>query len=268
MHEFFPILKEEKSKFSTGATFIDYELNIKICQDPLKSWPIDNNPPQKRSLDSSDLGASSTCLSTVIHFYSQESKKIYVLNDEPPPKQSKIDDLFQNRQKYSERKYNLTNKIHIVVRDNGSNVVMAMDLAGFSHTGCFLHVPIIVKKTRTPRGKQILRQAQEREESRQNVLILDQPTRWSSTYNMIERFLSQKLAIRRLCFQIDELNNKNLTSYEWDILAMAFRDPQAADKAELALIRMVVDQKQQNQCLSENMVQKSNKHSNSSSKLS
>uniref|UniRef100_A0A915J7Y5 Transposase n=1 Tax=Romanomermis culicivorax TaxID=13658 RepID=A0A915J7Y5_ROMCU len=47
-------------------------------------------------------------------------------------------------------------------------------------------VQIIVKKTRTLRGKQILRQAQEREESRQNVLILDQPTKWSSTYNMIE----------------------------------------------------------------------------------
>uniref|UniRef100_A0A915KKG4 Uncharacterized protein n=1 Tax=Romanomermis culicivorax TaxID=13658 RepID=A0A915KKG4_ROMCU len=34
-----------------------------------------------------------------------ESKKIYVLNDEDAdeslPKQSKIDDLFQNRQKYS-----------------------------------------------------------------------------------------------------------------------------------------------------------------------
>uniref|UniRef100_A0A915HHL1 Uncharacterized protein n=1 Tax=Romanomermis culicivorax TaxID=13658 RepID=A0A915HHL1_ROMCU len=129
-------------------------------------------------------------------------------------------------------------------------------------------VRIIVKKTRTPIGKQILRKAQEREESRQNVLILDQPTRWSSTYNMIERFSSQKLAIRLLCFEIDELNNKNLTSKEWDILAMAFRDPQAADKAELALVRMVVDQKQQNQCLLENMVQKSDKHLNSSSKLS
>uniref|UniRef100_A0A915K3K3 Uncharacterized protein n=1 Tax=Romanomermis culicivorax TaxID=13658 RepID=A0A915K3K3_ROMCU len=34
----------------------------------------------------------------------------------------------------------------------------------------------------------------------------------------------------------------------------AFCDPQAADKAELALVRMVVDQKQQNQCLSENML--------------
>uniref|UniRef100_A0A915I8F7 Uncharacterized protein n=1 Tax=Romanomermis culicivorax TaxID=13658 RepID=A0A915I8F7_ROMCU len=35
----------------------------------------------------------------------KESKKIYVLNDEDadesPPKQSKIDDLFQNQQKYS-----------------------------------------------------------------------------------------------------------------------------------------------------------------------
>uniref|UniRef100_A0A915IP03 Uncharacterized protein n=1 Tax=Romanomermis culicivorax TaxID=13658 RepID=A0A915IP03_ROMCU len=36
----------------------------------------------------------------------------------------------------------------------------------------------------------------------------------------------------------------------------AFRDLQAKDKAELALVRMVADQKQQNQWFSENMVQK------------
>jgi len=44
------------------------------------------------------------------------------------------------------QQYGILNKVHLAVRDNGANVVCAMNLAGLKHTGCFLHTLNLVVK--------------------------------------------------------------------------------------------------------------------------
>lgn len=44
--------------------------------------------------------------------------------------------------------FGLLRKVHVVVRDNGINVVNALEQANFNHVGCFLHgLHLVVKNS-------------------------------------------------------------------------------------------------------------------------
>jgi len=60
--------------------------------------------------------------------------------------------------------------------------------------------------------------AQEREGMPRHALIIDQETRWSSTYLMLERFLVQKQAIILAYIEFEKFDIQMLESGEWAIL--------------------------------------------------
>lgn len=59
---------------------------------------------------------------------------------------------------------------------------------------------------------------QKRENLPAHKFIIDQPTRWCSTFFMAQRFLEQKKAVQLLCFEIDKLSSDCLTRNDWELL--------------------------------------------------
>ena len=68
------------------------------------------------------------------------------------------------------------------------------------------------------KAKTLLRGAQEKEHLPEHTLILDQETRWSSTYQMLERFLFQKKAIVLASLDMEKLPTRLLENHEWKTL--------------------------------------------------
>jgi len=116
-----------------------------------------------------------------------------------------------------------------------------MEVGGWNGVGCFLHalhlvvtnslksqaavlkmlakIRNVVRTLRhSTKAKTVLSKAQEREELPQHSLIIDQETRWSSTYYMLERFYEQKRAIMLACLDLDKIKLRLLDSNEWAIL--------------------------------------------------
>ena len=67
------------------------------------------------------------------------------------------------------------------------------------------------------KAKTLLKAAQEKENLPNHKLILDQETRWSSTYQMLDRFLLQKKAIILASLEMEKLP-RLLEVYEWKML--------------------------------------------------
>ena len=137
--------------------------------------------------------------------------------------------------------YKIKKRLHLVVRDNAANVVKAVNDGGLKHVGCLLHglhlvvtnslkklksvatlltkIRSIIRKFRhSTKAKPVLMKAQEREGMPQHTLIIDQETRWSSTYLMLERFLVQKKAIILAYIEFEKFGIQMLESREWAIL--------------------------------------------------
>lgn len=107
--------------------------------------------------------------------------------------------------------WDLTDKINFIVSDNAANVKKAISDIGWKHYGCFGHtlnlivqdaisliqvnlnkVKTIVRhfKTSTVALEKLLKaQIQERPEVTPKRLIQEVPTRWNSTFYMLERFV-------------------------------------------------------------------------------
>ena len=119
--------------------------------------------------------------------------------------------------------WQLTSKVHVVVRDNAANMVRGMDVAGIPSVGCFAHSmqlciqpQLTSKKDDVKYIVQLLAQcrslvghfshsvlAKEKfrgvQESMQGIphhkLIQDVATRWNSTYYMVDRIVEQEEVI-------------------------------------------------------------------------
>ncbi|CAH0730243.1 unnamed protein product, partial [Brenthis ino] len=114
--------------------------------------------------------------------------------------------------------FNLTKKVHMVIRDNAYNMQAAMRCGNFMSIGCVAHTLQLVihdvifkdaasmnmiKKCRKvvghfKRSEQASRYLERFQETcglPRHVLIQDIETRWNSTYLMLERLLEQKTAI-------------------------------------------------------------------------
>ena len=136
--------------------------------------------------------------------------------------------------------WGLNGMIHVMVRDNAQNMVKAMAINGWTDAGCFLHTLNLVvnhsifvqsgvkammsraKKLVTyircsPKASAILKKHQNELGIEDNTLILGEPTRWGSYYDMLCRLIQQKRAIRRL--EVDDSltlsEQQTLTPNDW-----------------------------------------------------
>lgn len=132
--------------------------------------------------------------------------------------------------------WNLTEKVNIFVRDNGRNIVAAMDSAGYVHVPCLAHTLQLVIKDgclgskvvanvtsicrrlvchfkHSCHANKVLREAQACVGLPNKKLKQDEPTRWDSTYNMLNRLIEQRAA---LSIAATKLNLPvELTSGQW-----------------------------------------------------
>ncbi|XP_065674177.1 zinc finger BED domain-containing protein 4-like [Hydra vulgaris] len=141
-------------------------------------------------------------------------------------------------------RWGLLEKLNIVVRDNARNIVSAMEVGKFKNIPCLAHTLQLVVKdgclnnerisllTATCRrivghfehsvkSYKLLRQSQEILGLPKHSIIQDEPTRWNSTFHMLNRLIEQKDAILLLTphFPKATRQNKELSTGEWENLA-------------------------------------------------
>ncbi|XP_065662875.1 zinc finger BED domain-containing protein 4-like [Hydra vulgaris] len=115
-------------------------------------------------------------------------------------------------------RWGLLEKLNVVVRDNARNIVSAMEVGKFTNIPCLAHTLQLVVKggclnnerisllTATCRrivghfkhlvkSYKLLRQSQEILGLPKHSIIQDEPTRWISTFHMLNRLIEQKDAI-------------------------------------------------------------------------
>lgn len=119
-------------------------------------------------------------------------------------------------------------QIHIVLRDNGTNIVKALNDASLPHYGCFAHSLILSQRAVTDilaRCRKIvghfrhsclaysrLRKIQENLGLPGHRLVQDEPTRWNSSLYMLLRLQEQKMALAAYAseYSIDQLSGNQL----------------------------------------------------------
>ena len=130
-------------------------------------------------------------------------------------------------------------QIHLVLRDNGSNMVKALTDASLPHYGCFAHtlqlvvhdgvlshiaVIDILSSCRKIVGHfrysclaySRLRVIQENLGLPQHRLMQDEPTRWNSSPYMLQRILEQKMALTAYATEHTIIQ---LTSHQLELVA-------------------------------------------------
>ena len=114
--------------------------------------------------------------------------------------------------------WQLTDRIHVILRDNAKNMTKGMQEAGLPSMGCVAHtLQLSVKRglasqrsldtalalcrkiathfSHSTLAKEKLREIQQTLQLPEHVIIQDVQTRWNSTFYMAERMLEQKLAL-------------------------------------------------------------------------
>ena len=122
--------------------------------------------------------------------------------------------------------WNLSDKIHVVVRDNGSNFVAGLRDAAIPSFGCLAHTlqlvvkdsclaqPVVVDLTAKARKlvghykhSNITLQSLLRIEKQLGLspkrLIQDEPTRWNTTFYMLQRLVELRVAITATGVELD-----------------------------------------------------------------
>ena len=119
-------------------------------------------------------------------------------------------------------------KIHLIARDNGTNMVKGIEETGYNSLSCFLHtlqlaIHDAVFNQRTVKDvisncKKIcthfnhsqianrkLEELQETHNLPKHKLLQDVPTRWNSTYMMLEHIFEQKTALSSYCVETADM---------------------------------------------------------------
>ena len=132
--------------------------------------------------------------------------------------------------------WSLSDKLHVVVRDNGSNFIAGLQDNGIpnipclAHTlqlivkdGCLAQPAVMVLTTRARKlvthykhsnvALQALFKTQEQLGMSKCRLIQDEPTRWNSTFYMLQRLLEQKKAV--IATSVELNIHVELTSAQW-----------------------------------------------------
>ena len=114
--------------------------------------------------------------------------------------------------------WQMTDCIHVILRDNAKNMAKGMQEAGLPSTGCVAHtLQLSVKRglasqrsldtalalcrkiathfSHSTLAKEKLREIQQTLQLPEHIIMQDVQTRWNSTFCMVERMLEQKLAL-------------------------------------------------------------------------
>lgn len=135
--------------------------------------------------------------------------------------------------------WNLNDKIHVVLRDGGTNMVKGFRIAEMKSEYCFLHLlhlvvtnaltsqrtvsdlialskRIVTHFNHSPLACSRMREIQLKLGKPEKKLIQDVATRWNSTYYMLERLQEQKDAVSLYAAEFGDITN--LTANQWMIL--------------------------------------------------
>lgn len=140
--------------------------------------------------------------------------------------------------------WRMSKKMHILIRDNGPNIVKAVNDANIQNASCFIHtlqlvvndgidsqrtVKDVIANSRkivghfnhSPLACYNLQKIQEEVlHVTPKKLIQDVPTRWNSTFYMLERLLEQKKAVS---LYSTEHGINNLRSEQWNTIETTLR---------------------------------------------
>lgn len=138
--------------------------------------------------------------------------------------------------------WNISNKIHVIITDNGRNIVKAVNDSPFVGKTCFIHTlqlaihgaleaqksvneaivagrRIVTHFNHSKPAQEKLQLIQTELNAPKHKLIQDVSTRWNSTYYMAERLLEQKRAISLyISDNSGTINFQNLSERQWDLL--------------------------------------------------
>ena len=136
-------------------------------------------------------------------------------------------------------KWNIDNEqVHLIVRDNASNMVKAMSDGDFEDLGCFAHTlqliindgifsqravtdliaicrQIVGHFKRSPLAYDRLKSIQDRLQLKQHRLKQDVSTRWNSTLYMLQVILEQKMALAAYATEYEDV--RQLTTNQLDL---------------------------------------------------
>ena len=130
-------------------------------------------------------------------------------------------------------------QVHLIIRDNASNMVKAMRDGNFEDLGCFDHTLQLVIRDgifsqravidslaichnivshfkRSPLAYSHLKTIQDNLQLPKHNLKLDNPTRWNSTYYMLEVILEQKMALAPYATEYGDI--QQLTPNQLDLI--------------------------------------------------
>lgn len=138
--------------------------------------------------------------------------------------------------------WNISDKIHVIVTDNGRNIVKAVNDSRFEGKTCFIHTLqrpihgvldaqesfneaiaagrlIVTTFNHSQPAQEKLQLIQTELNVPKHKLIQDVSTRWNSTFYVVERLLEQKRAISLyISDNSNTINFQSLTERQWDLL--------------------------------------------------
>ncbi|XP_065654812.1 zinc finger BED domain-containing protein 4-like [Hydra vulgaris] len=185
-------------------------------------------------------------MSLTAHFLTEDMKQIHIcLEVVPFPYESHNAPNLVNCMNESLERLGLLEKLNVVVRDNARNIVSAMEVGKFTNMPCLAHTLSLVVKdgcldnerisllTATCRrivghfkhsvkSYKFLRQSEKILGLPKHSINQDEPTRWNSTFHMLNRLIEQKDAILLVTphFPKATQQNKELSTGEWDSLVL------------------------------------------------
>jgi len=144
-------------------------------------------------------------------------------------------------------------KFHLTVHDNAANVMKVMRDAELLHVSCFAHslqlclhddvlsqqsVADLVNESRKMVGHfkhsssatTRLHAIQKDISLPVHQLTQDVPTRWNSTYMMLERLTEQKRAVNLYLTEADNAKHLGLTTYQWTLMARVVKNLRPFDQ--------------------------------------
>ncbi|KAJ8892533.1 hypothetical protein PR048_005114 [Dryococelus australis] len=134
-------------------------------------------------------------------------------------------------------KWNIENKVNLVVCENVANMVCAMGAANTDHISCTAHTLQLVIKDSLFSHKHVsklLKEYNKQNNVPRHQLVQDEPTRWDSTYLTVERLLEQRRAITWL---FPDLNlQTDLSSQDWNLLEQVYSSLRFSMLLQLILV--------------------------------